>query len=262
MIDILPGMTDSHFHALMMQQKGLCADSLFDTYFKRGFAGGIDIGTKAGDTRERFQLHEKNPQISLAAGLYPSEVENPERADLLKLLIADLERYPISAIGEIGLDYHWNYGTPASQKELFAQQIEIANQYNLPIIIHNREADHDIEDIIHSIRPRAGGILHCFSADYSFAKRLAEFGFFISFAGNITYKRNHQIQEAARRLPISKILIETDSPYLSPDPVRGRINHPGHIGYIYSFIAGLKGIEVEELISQVHDNLKGLIVCR
>ena len=253
-IDILPGMIDSHFHSEVIKQKGLEIDSLLKIYFEHGFEGGIDIGTQAGDTAQRYWVHEKYPRVLIAAGLYPSEADHSDIANRLDLLISDIETYQVSAIGEIGLDLHWNYATPEIQQELFASQIEIANRYNLPIIVHNREADRLFEETITSTLSKAGGIMHCFSSDYTFAKRCIARGFYISFAGNVTYKNSHSIREAAAKIPIERLLVETDSPYLSPQEVRGFPNHPGHIGLVYRQIADLRKIDIEELVEVVQRN--------
>ncbi len=258
LIDILPGMIDSHFHSEVMRQKGLDPVSLLETCFSNGFTAGIDIGTRAGDTAERAWIHERYDSISLAAGLFPAEAEEPDTAKRLDLLIADLNNHPVKAVGEIGLDFHWNYATPEKQQDLFIKQIEIANQFGLPVIVHNREADQLIEETVRAHPPKAGGIMHCFSSGYAYAERFIQSGFYISFAGNITYKGSEDIREAAGRIPLDRILIETDSPYLSPQKVRGRPNHPGHIGLVYREIAAIRGIDLEEVVAAVFKNFSSL----
>lgn len=218
------------------------------------------MGTRAGDTKERAWIHERFPQILIASGLYPSEAENPRMIDRLDLLTVDLNTFPVAALGEIGLDYHWNYATPKLQKDLFSNQIQIANHYDLPIIIHNRKADQSVSEILKANRPEFGGIMHCFSSDYSFAKMSIDDGFYISFAGNISYKGSQAIRDTAQRIPLDRLLVETDSPYLSPQKVRGQTNHPGHIGYIYQEIAALRGIDLERLITAVRDNFYSLFI--
>ena len=254
-IEIMPGMIDSHFHTAVMRQKGLDIESILSNCFESGFEGGIDIGTQAGDTSERYWVHEKHHKIAIASGLYPSEAEQPDMVRRLDLLVSDIETYHIAAIGEIGIDLHWNYATPEIQQELFAAQIEIANQYKVPIIVHNRKADQLFIDTVTATPPIAGGIMHCFSSDYSFAKRCIDMGFYISFAGNVTYKNSRLIREAAAKIPIEPLLLETDSPYLSPQKVRGHLNHPGHMGFIYREIADLRGMDIMELVKVVKNNL-------
>jgi len=259
MIDILPGMIDSHFHSEVMREKGLDPVSVFESIFSKGFTAGIDIGTRAGDTAERAWIHERYGSISLAAGLFPAEAEQPDTEKRLDLLIADLNNHPVRAVGEIGLDLHWNYATPEKQQDLFIKQIEIANQFGLPIIVHNRAADRLIEETVRAHPPKSGGIMHCFSSDYAYAERFIQCGFYISFAGNITYKGSEGIREAARKIPLDRLLVETDSPYLSPQKVRGRPNHPGHIGYIYREIASIRGVDLEEVVYTVSKNFSSLL---
>jgi TatD DNase family protein len=259
LIDILPGMIDSHFHSEVMRQKGLDPVSLFEAFLSKGFTAGIDIGTRAGDTADRSWIHDRFDSISLAAGLFPAEAEEPDTEKRLDLLIADLDTYPVRAVGEIGLDFHWNYATPEKQQDLFIKQIEIADQFSLPIIVHNRKADILIEKAVRTHPPKAGGIMHCFSSTYEYAKRYIDLGFYISFAGNVTYKGSEDIREAAGKIPLDRLLVETDSPYLSPQKVRGRPNHPGHIGFVYREIASLRGVDVEGVVAAVNSNLYSLL---
>ena len=158
------------------------------------------------------------------------------------------------AIGETGLDWYWNYGTPERQIFLFEKQLELAQKFDLPVIIHNREADKEILDILKKKTPSRGGIIHCFSSDYNFALKCIDLGFFISFAGNITYKKNTIIQEAAKKLPVSSILVETDSPFLSPQQVRELPNTPAFVGYTYKFIAESRGEDINNFIINVKNN--------
>ncbi|MCK5199212.1 MAG: TatD family hydrolase, partial [Spirochaetales bacterium] len=157
-------------------------------------------------------------------------------------------------IGEIGLDWNWNYGTKKLQIELFEAQIELANKYKLPILIHNREADKEVIETLKTTPPSSGGIVHCFSSDYQAAVNFLDLGLSISFAGNATYKKNSNLREVAAQIPEESIFVETDSPYLSPQKVRGKLNHPGHIGFIYETIAECRKMAIDELIISVKDN--------
>ncbi|MFW5712227.1 MAG: TatD family hydrolase [Spirochaetota bacterium] len=256
--ELLPGMIDSHFHTAMMRKKGLEAESVISRALQAGMSGGVDIGIEAGDTGDRSWVHAKFPQIKLAAGLYPSEAEHENLADRLSILRHDLDTFPISAIGEIGIDLHWNYGTVEGQQELMQRQIELANRHRLPIIIHNREADREVVEVLRSTPPAAAGIMHCFSSDAAAAREFLDAGLYISFAGNLTYKKSEALRNAARQVPLDRLLAETDSPFLSPQKVRGKTNHPGHVGFVYYQLAELHALEVEELIQIISENFARL----
>jgi len=257
-----PGMIDTHFHGLIMTKRDLDTKKVLQEAIDSGLEYALDIGTQMEDIGERFELFTGFNNILFAAGNYPSEVEK----DSVKNLRATLEKViqeknssgtknrRISAIGEVGLDWHWNYGTKKLQMELFEAQIELANRYKLPVLIHNREADKEIIEILKLNPPDAGGIMHCFSSNYDAAVKFLDLGLSISFAGNVSYKKNSKLREVASQIPAGSIFIETDSPYLSPQKVRGKINHPGHIGYIYETVANCRNIPAKELIASVRDN--------
>ncbi|RKX92356.1 MAG: hydrolase TatD [Spirochaetes bacterium] len=255
---ISPGMIDTHFHASVMQKKGLDAVMLLQSAFDAGLSRGIDIGLTPSDFAGRKSLLKDFPSILLSAGCYPSETERAETISLLTELEEILEKENPSAIGEIGLDWHWDYGTRKQQKDLFAGQIALANKYNLPVLVHNREADDDVVDILEAVPPKAGGILHCFSSDYETARKVVDCGLYISFAGNLTYTKNEFLRTTAAKLPIERVLLETDSPYLSPQKRRGKPNHPGHIGYTYEVLSEVLNMEMEVLILRMDKNFRKL----
>jgi TatD DNase family protein len=259
LFNLLPGMIDTHFHGLIMKEKELDTKAVLKEAFDSGLEYAIDIGTELSDIPKRIELLKEFKNLLFAAGNYPSEVEKDSVYNLISSLdtiISDAgsSNYKISAIGEIGLDMYWNYGTKKQQMELFEGQIELANKYNIPVLIHNREADSDIIEILNQTAPAAGGIMHCFSSDYCTAKKLLDMGLNISFAGNITYKKNTILREVAEKIPVNSIFVETDSPYLSPQKVRGKLNHPGHIGFTYQTIADCRKIPVEKLIKDIKNN--------
>mgnify|MGYP006294872307 CR=1 FL=1 len=256
--ELLPGMIDSHFHSAMMLKKGLDARSLLETALDNGLAGGIDIGIEAGDTAERGWVQDLSPSIKLAAGLYPSEAEHENIESRLDILKSDLHQFPIAAVGEIGVDLYWNYGTVERQQELMRRQIELANEHHLPIIIHNRDADQEVLEVLKATQPMYGGILHCFSYDSEAALSFLDLRLHISFAVHITYKNSEVLRNAAAFVPLERILAETDSPFLSPQKVRGKPNHPGHVGFVYRQLAEIHQIEIGQLIKIVAQNFSRL----
>ena len=257
---ILPGMIDSHFHNMEMIKKGIDTKKIIKQCFNSGMEALIDISTSISNYDTRLQFAMENKNIFITCGISPGKAENQteELDKMLKILAAQIndakKTNKLIAIGETGLDWYWNYGTPERQMYLFERQLEIAQNFNLPVIIHNREADKEILDILKKKTPARGGIIHCFSSDYNFALSCIELGFFISFAGNLTYKKNIAIQEAAKKLPVSSILVETDSPYLSPQQVRDIPNNPSFVGYTYAYIAEQRGEDINNFIAKVKDN--------
>ena len=257
------GLIDSHFHSMYMQNKGIAIQQHFSNLFSNGFLGGLDIGVEPGDTGGRKALLSKFPKIRIASGLYPGSAAAIDQGtpllEFLDVLENDIRTHAPSAIGEIGLDWYWDYGTRKIQKNLLSTQISLANSYNLPIVIHNREADDDLIALLKSNKCSEGGIIHCFSSNWEVAKQLLDLNFFISFAGNITYKNNNSLRTVMKNIPGKRLLLETDSPYLSPAPRRGKVNTPENMSYIYNTAASVRNEKVEFLINQVKENFFTII---
>ena len=163
------------------------------------------------------------------------------------------------AIGEIGLDYFWRKDNKEEQIKVFESQIKLAKKYDLPIIIHNREASGDILEILKQNAPYAsGGIIHCFSASLEWAKEVMKLGFYISFSGTLTYKNAKNIQAVAKEIPLDRLLVETDSPYLTPEPFRGQTNEPKFVIETAKFLANLRDLSLNEIEDIATSNFKRL----
>ena len=253
-------MTDSHFHMMHIKKKELDNRELLTGAFSRGLVGAIDIGIEPETWNERNNMAKEYPGLYLAGGLYPSHCEKSTWETDLKLLEEHLTTTPkIAALGEIGLDYYHNYGTKDDQKELFQRQLELANSLDLPVIIHCRDSEEDTLECLKEHPPSKGGIMHCFSLGPEWTDPFLDMGFYISFAGNLTYKKNEFIREAAARVPDDRILMETDAPYLSPIPVRGRPNHPGYIGHTYRAAAEIRKKGLSDFVAEVKVNFENFI---
>lgn len=188
-----------------------------------------------------------------AVGVSPSEVTNPGIDWENKLHnFAKLER--IVAIGEIGLDYYRNYGDKNSQVELFIRQLDIARSLKFPVIIHNREAGRDILDILKSRLGDEGGIFHCYSEDWLFAMEALELPMYFSFAGNITYKSVRHLHETIANLPLDRILIESESPFMVPSNYKGKRNKPAYLVETAQAVADIKGLSLEETAEALYEN--------
>lgn len=245
---------DTHFHTSTMRQKKLPLDFLSHTK-------GIDIGTEPLDIRERLEIVQGYPDIrtSQAAGPWCATGDLKDVDRLIAELEQGLELHPSTFIGECGLDYYWDYGTREVQKALFSAQLDLARRRSLPVIIHSREADEDMLEILEGTPLPNSGIMHCFSMGAREMERLVGLGLLISFAGNVTYKANHKILDAYLSAPLDSILVETDAPYLSPIPVRGKPNTPEYTEHTLAFLARARGLEQDELKSQVERNYERLL---
>ena len=165
----------------------------------------------------------------------------------------------VIAIGEIGLDYYYSAENKAAQQAVFASQIDVANQLNKPVIIHTRQAR---EDTIRLLRDnqaeKCGGVLHCFTENYEMAKQALDLGFYISISGIITFKNAEELRDVVRKLPLDRLLVETDSPYLAPVPYRGKQNQPAYTREVCEYVAALKGVSAEEMAQITTQNFESL----
>lgn len=257
---ILSGLIDSHFHLLAMQNKGIEIIDLL-TQMQDLSMQGIDVGIDFDDLAKRSALLSPYPFIHLSAGIGPWGVasEHISVPDQLAVLSASLQEYKVCAIGEIGLDNHWDYGTKQSQQELFANQMDMAQQLNLPIIIHSREADQEMIDLLRGRTFSRRGIMHCFQGSKELALLAVSKGMFISFAGPLTYKANSAMRDIFKAIPLEHVLLETDSPYLSPVPCRGKTNSPLHMVHIYEAAASLLELEMDALVLKMQSNFSSFL---
>ena len=263
-LPIIQGMIDSHFHYLEMLKKELDPRALLTECFSAGMTAAVDIATNTANFEKRLEFAALFDNIFITAGLNPGKAdrETAEIDEMLRTLEAQIRgangQGRLIGVGETGLDWFWNYGTREKQISLFEAQVFLAEKYSLPVIIHNREADEDVIRILETKKPAKGGIIHCFSSDYKFASSCIDLGFLISFAGNVTYKKNTVIQDAARRIPAASILAETDAPYLSPGKLRGLPGHPGFVSLTYNYLAELRNVKIEDFTDTVKNNFNTL----
>jgi TatD DNase family protein len=207
----------------------------------------LTVGSDLDGCRRAVELSKSEPIIYASVGIHPHEVKyiNSETYGEIKTLAKGKK---VVAYGEIGLDYHYDLSPRESQRKSFREQIEIAKDLKLPIIVHSREARNDILKILEESKAKeVGGIMHCFSGDIDMAKKAIDMGFYISIAGPVTFKKAERPKALVREIPIENILIETDSPYLAPEPFRGKRNEPSYLRYIAEAIAEIKGLSIEDV---------------
>ena len=216
----------------------------------------VNIGCSLEDIPKTVELAEKYDKIYAAIGLHPEDVNTytPEGWDM----ICTLAKHPkVVGIGECGLDYYWDTSMKAEQKVLFRQHIDLACELKKPIVIHDRDAHGDTLEILKDSRAKeVGGILHCFSGSLEMAKELLKLNFYIGIGGPVTFKNAKKTVEIAAQLPLDRILIETDCPYMAPAPFRGKRNEPMLVEHTARKIAEIRGISYEELVEATYENGK------
>ena len=213
----------------------------------------VDPGCDEASTREAIVLSERYDYLYAAVGWQPQELKESYYDGALDV-IQELARHPkVVAIGEIGLDYYWDTSYNALQHEVLRAQLRMALELDLPVIFHDREAHGDSLAIVREF-PGVRGVFHCFSGSAEMAKELIKLGWYLGFDGPVTYKNNRKHKEVLEVCPMERILIETDSPYLSPEPNRGTRNHSGNLRYIAEKIGEIKGLSMEDTAHMTAEN--------
>jgi len=198
-------------------------------------------------------IHGHEAHTAVAASSAPGQA--PRLDDAVFADLAHLARQPgVVAIGEIGLDYHYNFSPPRVQRAVMAKQLELAYELGLPVILHNRESDQDLRELVDAAPSPLRGVLHCFLADQAMADWALARGLYIGVAGPITFKNNGHLPEIIRGVPLDRLLVETDCHYLSPHPKRGRRNEPAHVRLVANGLASVLGLEAQEIAERTTEN--------
>lgn len=249
------GLIDSHAHLTYPELSGQL-DAVLARCSQAGVESVISIGTDLADARSAVALVDRFPgRVHAAAGFHPHHADAVTDADLASMgaLWRDSR---IAALGEMGLDHHYDFADRAKQRRVFAGQLEMAKAVDKPVVIHSRESIGDTIPMLldHGFEGRRV-VFHCFTGTADEARRLAEHGWRISFTGIVTFSKSTALQAIARTYPAEQLMLETDSPYLSPEPVRGRRpNEPAHVAHVARFLAKLRGVEYEALVAQTCAN--------
>jgi TatD DNase family protein len=214
----------------------------------------INVGSSMEGTSRSIQIAGDNDFIYASIGIHPHEADNVSENDI-RLFAGFLDKPKVVAIGEIGLDYYKNISSRENQKKLFTSLLKIAKDSDLPLIIHNREAHADMIGILKNIAgDSVKGVMHCFSGDGVFLKTCLDMGFFISFTCNITYKNAGKLREIVKLVPMDRLLLETDAPFLAPQNFRGKRNEPMHVRYAAEEVAAIKGLDFNKVAEMTTDN--------
>ena len=247
-------LIDTHCHLFFDELKEDLS-SVLNRAADLGVTKFICVGTNIEDSKESYNLALDYENIFSTAGVHPHDTEEVAEnyIDELYNLLKDKK---VVAVGEIGLDYFKELSDISVQKKIFAEQLELAQKINKPIVFHNRDSDDDIINTLSEF-PNVYGVAHCFSSTYDVAKKLIDMGFYISFSGNLTFKNSH-LPDVAKRLPIDRLLVETDSPFLSPVPHRGKTNEPGRARFVADLLARLHNLSINEVAQITTTNAKAI----
>lgn len=248
---------DSHCHLNMLADEPGGIDAMVSEASDNGIDHILCIAIDKASCEEVKAIADSYPQVTASVGIHPN-VDKAEQFTVEEL-VAEASHPKVIAIGETGLDYFRSEGDLEWQRDRFRVHIEAGKQTKKPLIIHTREAREDTMDILENEdAEKAGGIIHCFTENWETAKRALDIGFYISLSGIVTFKSAKHLQEVAKKLPLDRILIETDSPYLAPVPHRGKTNKPVFVKHVAEFLAELRGDTVENIAAVTSANFRQL----
>ncbi len=243
-------MIDSHAHVISEFYNNI--DEVVKTIKDKGIIDVINCGDGINTSKEVIEINKKYDILKPAVGIHPENISDNSKIDELEELIKSNKIY---AVGEIGLDYYWNKENKDDQKDLFIKQLDLAIKYDFPVIIHTRDSIQDCYDILKDRNNR--GVIHCFTGSIEMAKLFIKKGYKLGIGGVLTFK-NSNLYKVIESIDLDDILLETDSPFLSPEPFRGQTNIPSNVYYVASRIAEIKNISVEEVIDITRKNASKL----
>ena len=241
-------LVDTHCHLSLTDD----IDSILMDAEKNNVKKIIISGCDKKSIRDGLEIIYRYPNIYMTIGFHPDEVDSLTDKDISDLEVLIKTNKKIVGIGEIGLDYYHNDMNKDRQREFFIKQIELAEKYDLPIVIHSRESIQDVYDILKEHKAR--GVIHCFSGSIEMAELFIKLGFYLGIGGVLTFK-NSKLKEVVSELSLDNIVLETDSPYLAPEPYRGHTNYPQNIKIVAQAIRKLKNLTLEEVIIKTTDNV-------
>ena len=243
---------DTHAH-LHLPQFDPDRAAVIDHAHAQGVERIIEIGYDLPSSQQAIALAEAYPQIFAVVGVQPNHLISLPSDWLAQ--IRSLAQHPkVVAIGEIGFDHYWKKASVESQTSAFVAQLEFARELELPVVIHSRDAHADTLRVLREHARGQPGVMHSFSGDWAFAEACLEVGFWLSFSGPLTFKKAHELHEVAQRVPLERVLCETDCPYLSPHPLRGQRNQPAHVALVSAKLAELRNQDHAEIAATLWAN--------
>lgn len=246
-------MIDTHTHINCIEE--ISVEDIIKNALDNGVEKLIVPAAYPTDIEVVKELAQKCENVYGLLGVHPSEVKG-WNDDLIDKIKEYSKSSKIVGIGEIGLDYYWDKSFNDLQKEVFIKQIKLANELNFPISVHDREAHKDTFDILTEYNKNSAVVMHCFSGSVEFMKECVKQGWYIAIGGVVTFKKAIKMKEVAKEVPLDKLLLETDAPYLTPVPYRGKTNQPAYVKYVAEEIASIRGISFEEVDEITTQNAK------
>lgn len=247
---------DTHAHLNDKQFKD-DLEQVIEQSVAQGVSLIVNVGITLASSRRSIDLAKKYPPIYASVGIHPHDAKSMKNEEDWTELERLAQNPKVVALGEMGLDYYRNFSEPKVQQAVFRRQLSLAKKLGLPVIIHDREAHQDILDALTAEVSSTGeltGVLHCFSGSWEMAQKCLDLGFYISLAGPVTYSNAVKPKEVAKKVPLDRLFIETDCPYLTPHPHRGKRNYPGLVKLVATEIASLRKITVEEVAQATKEN--------
>jgi TatD DNase family protein len=249
-------IVDSHCHLDLIEEKGLKLQEVLSNCKKNNVRILQTICTRVTEIDKLLKYTREHNYIYASLGIHPCNVKDQPKITAEELVKIVNENEKIIGLGETGLDYFHDKSAIPEQRISFLEHIKASRETNLPVIIHSRDSDSDMMEILEAEQKKEKfpALLHCFSSSEDLAKRAIDLGIYISISGIVTFKNATALQEIVKKLPLESLLVETDSPYLAPTPHRGTTNQPAFTAYVAEFIAQLKGISVDEVVQQTTEN--------
>jgi hydrolase, tatD family len=244
---------DTHAH-LDSEQFEEDFDDIMQNIINKKISLIVNPGCDLPTSKKSVELSEKYDFIYSAVGFHPHEAKYMDEEAINEIERLAVSNKKVVSIGEIGLDYYYDFSPRDVQEDVFVRQMELANKLDLPFIIHSRDASNDTYEMVKKYKNNVDCVLHCYSQSKEMAKLYLDLGCYLSFAGPVTFKKSTNLQEVAKYTPLDRIFIETDSPYLSPEPKRGKKNEPSNVIYTGKKIAELKEISEEQLFKSTYNN--------
>lgn len=250
-------LIDSHVH-LNDEELFPRIEEIIEKAKANGVKAFICIGYDRESSELAIEISQMYSEVYAAIGIHPSEAKHYKNSDL-EWLESNIKQNKVVAIGEIGLDYYWDKSHESRQKELFIKQIDLANKYSLPIVVHMRDATNDTYEMIRdNKRKDLQGVMHCYSGPTEYLDKFIDLNMYVSLAGPVTFKNARVPKEIAKNISLDSLLVETDAPYLAPMPHRGKINESKNLKYIVKEIADIKGVSVEKVEEKTFNNTLNL----
>ena len=247
---------DSHCHLdrLKLNVYDQSLDAAIEAASENNVQAMLCVCISDENRHQVISIAEKYPHICASVGVHPCDVsEEALSAEQLISWVAESKK--VVAVGETGLDYYHSQAFVEQQKKSFEVHLQVGAELNLPVIVHTRNAREDTIDLIREHgSEESSGVLHCFTESWEMAKQALDMNYYISLSGIVTFKNTHELKDIAKKIPADRLLIETDSPYLAPVPFRGKPNEPKYVKYVGEYLAGLRGVSVEELAATTTEN--------